>query len=218
MPAPLHPSLYHIIHVDRLSSVIADGHMWCDEVMAARQDAGTTIGISEIKARRLASGLASRPGLRVGQCVPFYFCPRSVMLFLLHRGNHPSLTYRGGQAPILHFETGLHRLVDWAAGNGRRWAFTLSNAGAVYFEDRSDLGQLGEINWDAVNATKWSGQGIDPMIEEGKQAEFLVERSLPWELISRIGVRASNVKPQVEHILRDAVHRPVVEIVPGWYY
>src|SRR5688572_21238971 len=113
MPAPSNPSVYHIIHVDRLPSVIADGHLWSDAVMATRPDAGTTIGMSDIKARRMRSELASHPGLRVGQCVPFYFCPRSVMLFLLARGNHPDLTYQGGQDPILHLEADLRATVDW---------------------------------------------------------------------------------------------------------
>ena len=96
VPSPREPKLYHIIHVDRLASVIADGHLWCDEAMVARPPVGTTIGMSDIKARRLASELSSHRGLRVGQCVPFYFCPRSVMLYLLHQGNHRNLSYRGG--------------------------------------------------------------------------------------------------------------------------
>jgi hypothetical protein len=140
------------------------------------------------------------------------------MLFLLARSNHHNLTYHGGQDPILHLEADLKATVDWAAANGRRWAFTLSNAGAVYFEDRRDLAQLGEIDWGAVNATTWSGRGVDPSVKEGKQAEFLVERSVPWELISRIGVRTPAGLVQVQQILQDAVHQPTVQVVPSWYY
>lgn len=218
MPVPSDPRVYHIIHVDRLPSVIADGHLWSDESMADRPPAGTTIGMTDIKARRLATSLTSRPGLRVGQCVPFYFCPRSVMLYLIHRANHPNLTYRGGQEPILHLEASLRSAVTWADANRRRWAFTLSNAGARYFEDRCDVSHLEEINWAAVDATLWAGPGVDPFIKDGKQAEFLVERSLPWGLVSRIGVRSSSVRLLVEQALRDAAHRPVVEVLPGWYY
>jgi hypothetical protein len=186
--------------------------------MAGRPAAGTTIGMSDIKARRLANALASRPGLRVGQCVPFYFCPRSVMLYLIHKGNHPNLTYQGGQGPILHLEADLHSAVDWADSSGRRWAFTLTNAGALFFEDRSSLDQLGEIDWSAVHATTWSGLGVDPFVKDGKQAEFLVEQSFPWSLVSRIGVCSGAVRLQVEQTLRDSVHCPPVEVVPAWYY
>ncbi len=153
MTVPAHPKIYHIIHLDRLASVVSDAQLWCDEVMVSRDPSGTTIGMSDIKARRLKKELTSRPGLRVGQCVPFYFCPRSVMLFLIHRANHPNLTYLKGQELILHFESDLHATVEWAVENDRRWVFTLSNAGAAYFEDRCDIGQLDEINWTAVQAS-----------------------------------------------------------------
>ena len=52
------------------------------------------------------------------------------------RANHPSLAYTGGQEPIVHLEADLHQTVAWAEQNRLRWAFTLSNAGSYYFEDR----------------------------------------------------------------------------------
>ena len=61
-----------------------------------------------IKQRRLTTPLTSHPTLTVGQCVPFYFCPRSIMLYLIYQGNHPELTYREGQGPIIHLECDLH--------------------------------------------------------------------------------------------------------------
>jgi len=119
---------------------------------------------------------------------------------------------------IIHLESDLHAAVDWAEQNGLRWTFTLSNAGAFYFEDRRSLEQLSEVNWDAVQTNKWSGPGISGLIKEGKQAEFLVERSFPWHLIERIGVYAREVAQQVANVIRVAPHRPVVEIRQDWYY
>ena len=71
------------------------------------------------------------------------------MLYLIHRANHEELTYRGGQTPIVHLEADLLKTVAWANQNNRKWAFTLSNAGASYFESRCDFDQLGEVNWAA---------------------------------------------------------------------
>lgn len=124
------------------------------------------IGMSNVKQRRLSElQLASHPGLFVGQCVPFYFCPRSVMLFLIHRQN-AELAYRGGQAPIVHLEADLHTTVAWAQQHQRRWAFTASNAGSRYFDDWSDLALLHSLDWNTVQARNWIG------CKEGKQAEF----------------------------------------------
>jgi ssDNA thymidine ADP-ribosyltransferase, DarT len=219
MPVPARPKIYHIVHVDRLPSIIADGSLWSDAVMVTRQGTGTTIGMNDIKLRRLNRlSLTSHPDLKVGDCVPFYFCPRSVMLYLLWQGNHPNLTYRGGQGPIVHLEADLRGSVFWAQQNNRRWAFTLSNAGAYYFEDRCNLDQLHEINWDAVRATRWSGRGIAESVKEGKQAEFLIHQSFPWDLVERVGVYSRAVVQQVADAMQGADHRPMVEIKRDWYY
>jgi len=204
--------LYHILHVDRLSSVIRDGALLSDTLMTAHPPAGTTIGMTEIKARRLTIKLTSRPGLHVGECVPCYFCPRSIMLFLFYKNNHPDLTYHGGQEPLIHLELDLHKVVAWAEANRKRWAFTLTNAGAYYFEDRADLTHLDEIDWEAVQATGWVHK------KESKQAEFLLEERLPWTLIDRIGVYSMPYKRQVLSILEEGEHKPPVEIIPAWYY
>ena len=212
MQPPAEPRIYHIVHVDRLASIIADGALLSDANVQSTPRSGTTIGMSEIKRRRLTNPVRCRPGLSVGECVPFYFCPRSVMLYVIHMANHPELEYRGGQGSIVHLEAGLHEAVAWAEQQERQWAFTLSNAGSSYFEDRCDLEKLDEIDWDAVNAKSWSH------CKEEKQAEFLIERSLPWRLLGRIGVRSTSIREQALDAMRASAHQPAVEIKPEWYY
>ena len=212
MSPPATPKIYHIVHVDRLESIVADGCLWSDAEVLHRGLAGTKIGMSEIKDRRLRLPLASHPGLRVGHCVPFYFCPRSVMLYVIHRANHPSLSYLGGQEPIVHLEADLRESVTWADANTRRWAFTTSNAGSSYFLDYRDLHRLDKVDWDAVKATSWQTG------KEGKQAEFLVETSFPWSLISRVGVKSRPVYNQVFRAIRATSHRPDLAMQPRWYY
>lgn len=213
MTVPAKPKLYHIVHVDRLDSIVAEKQILCDREIQEHPHPGTPIGMSGIKRRRLHElRLTSHTDLFVGDCVPFYFCPRSVMLYLLYRGNHPELAYRGGQEPIIHVEADLHLVVAWADANDRRWAFTLSNAGARFFEDRCDLDRLGEIDWAAVEAMEWSG------CIDGKQAEFLLERSFPWSLVERIGVHSQGIYQRVVNAFPKKGHRPRAEIRPDWYY
>lgn len=130
MAVPAQPKIFHICHVDRLASIVAAGGLLSDAAVVQAAVPGTVIGMNHIKQRRLQElRLNSHPGLYVGQCVPFYFCPRSVMLFLIHRQN-ADLAYKGGQGPIIHLEADLHATVAWANAQPRRWAFTLSNAGS----------------------------------------------------------------------------------------
>ena len=212
MVPPAQPKIYHIVHVDRLNSIVADDRLWSDASLQRRARPGTVIGMSEIKERRLTNPVKSRPGLKVGDCVPFYFCPRSVMLYVIHKANHPQLDYRGGQGPIVHLEADLHETVEWAEQEERRWAFTLSNAGSGYFKDRCDLAQLDEIDWDAVRATNWRA------CKEEKQAEFLVEKSFPWTLIRRVGVCNAEIRIKAAKALHTADHQPSVTKQRGWYY
>jgi len=154
------------------------------------------------------------PGDHVGDFVPFYFCPRSIMLFVIHCANHSELAYRGGQGPIVHLEADLHEVVAWADATGRKWAFTLSNAGAYYTQFRSRVDQLDEVNWPAVTSTDFRAAEV----KEGKQAEFLLHLQFPWHLVRRIGVSAPSVAQQVANALRGIAHRPVVEIRRDWYF
>ena len=209
---PVQPKIFHIVHVDRRPSIIGDGHLWCDAKMLERPDTGTAIGMPTIKQRRSAKGLASHHGLHVGDCVPFYFCPRSVMLYVIYRANHAELSYRGGQTLIVHLEADLRETVAWADQSGRRWVFTLSNAGSGYFEERCELASLNEIDWQAIEARDWQQH------KEGKQAEFLVEQSLSWNLVRRVGVHSRSAHLRAVNAMGGADHRPPVEILRHWYY
>ena len=112
----------------------------------------------------------------------------------------------------MHLEADLHEVVDWADQNERLWAFTLSNAGSKYFEDRCDLDQLDEIDWNAVNARNWPG------CKEEKQAEFLVEQAFPWTLVRRIGVSRLRTRNLAAEAIRAAEHQPAIAVTPNWYY
>lgn len=211
---PAEPKIYHIIHADRLASVLQANCLWSDAEMAKNPDTGTVIGMNRIKQRRLRElKLASHPELFVGDCVPFYFCPRSVMLYLIWRANDSDLAYTGGEDPIVHLEADLHEVVKWADEHDQRWAFTLSNAGGRGFEDRASLQALDEVNWPAVAATQWAGS-----LQHGKQAEFLIQGHFPWSLVRRIGVRSQATGNTVTEILSGHAHRPPVQIIKGWYY
>ena len=170
--------------------------------------------MGDLKKRRLTLPVKCYPGDLVGGYVPFYFCPRSIMLYLIYRANHPNLAYRGGQGPILHLELDLHEVIAWADALPRRWAFTLANGSAYYTEFRNHVDRLGEIDWPSVEATNFS----DSNVKEGKQAEFLVQDFVPWHLVRRVGALSDVVQRQAMRAMASAAHRPPVQVHRGWYY
>jgi hypothetical protein len=215
MTEPPKPTrIYHITHVKNLASILNDDGLLSDAEMIARGGPQLAIGMGEIKQNRMRFPVKCHDGDTVGEYVPFYFCPRSFMLYLLYKANHPGLTYRGGQGPIVHLQIDLVSAVDWAARSGARWAFSLANAGAAYAPFRKDLAQLVEVDWGAVEATDFR----DAKIKEGKQAEFLVRQFVPWNLVKRIGVSSAHVQSEVLATLNGAAHQPPVDVLPDWYF
>ncbi len=214
MPPPPNPPVYHITHVGNLPGIVSQGGLLSHAAMVARGGPPAGIGMENLKARRLELTVPCHPGDRVGEYVPFYFCPRSVMLYVISMANHARLSYRGGQGPILHLEVDLHAAVKWACANSNRWAFSLSNASASYSEFRTGLQHLGEIDWTAVHATDFR----NPDVKHAKQAEFLVYGKLPWNLVSRIGAASEPVAAQARAAMQGAAHQPPVVVMPAWYF
>jgi hypothetical protein len=212
---PAHPKIYHITHVKNLTEIVTEGCLVSDAAMMQRGGPKQTIGMSGIKRRRVeALEVSCHPGTKVGDYVPFYFCPRSVMLYVLHCANHPDLTYRGGQEPVVHLEADLYTVVRRLRAEGLRWAFSLSNAGAYYTEFRAQLDELNELDWSAIAAADFRAAEV----KERKQAEFLVHKHFSFDLIERIGVRSAAVGRQVADALVGATHRPPIEVRSEWYF
>lgn len=211
MPAPANPKIFHIVHVDKLASIIADGCLWPDSVMAQRQ-LGTTIGNAEIKADRLQLPVDCHPGTAVGQYVPFYFCPRSVMLYVISRQNHPNVAYRDGQGPILHLRADLRRVVDWANSHQQRWAFTPINAANRAADFFNQLNDLDKLNWEAIKATSWAS------CRDYKMAEFLLHGAFPFDLIEGIGAHSEPIAARVVNALGKTQYKTPVKVIKEWYY
>ena len=214
MSLPQGQSLYHITPIDALAGIVQSGCLYSNAIMDKLNMGGTNIGMSSLKSRRKSLPVECHASTFVGDYVPFYFCPRSVMLYLIFRGNHPELDYKGGQEPILHLEYDLEQVIDWAVNRPRLWAFSLSNASASYTQFRCNVADMDKINWNAVAAHDWRA----PEIKEGKQAEFLVHGCVPWYLVKRIGVKSEAVARGVMATIGQAGHRPTVQIIRNWYY
>jgi hypothetical protein len=205
-PSPQDPEVFHITHVDNLPSIVAGG-LVCDARVAAGAVTPTTIGSSSIKQRRLHWKLALPDRPTVGSFVPFYFCPRSVMLYSIHRG-HPN--WAGGDGLVVHLVSRVSRLVTL----GQRCVFTDGNAATSYHTASEDLRDLPTmVDWSVMPLTQWS----DAAKKGPRQAEFLVDAHVPWSAIEQIVVRDQNASLAVQSALRGAP-APGIDVRRTWYY
>jgi hypothetical protein len=203
--APANPPIFHITHVSNLDGIIGAGCLWSDAQRIRQQLAVTNIGYSHIKQRRLQRAVPVAASGVLGDYVPFNFCGRSVMLYVIYRGH---VDYQGGQREIVHLVSSL----TTAVAIGRPWAFTDRHADLGYAQYYDDLAQLDQVDWSAMSRTYWTD------VKEERQAEFLVYSWFPWTAIERIGVIDRAMAARVAQLLAAASHRPVVEVRPEWYY
>ncbi len=211
---PANPKIHHITHASNLPRIVRAGRLWSDAKRVEFSLDCEIVGMSSIKQRRQRLPVTCHPGTTVGEYVPFYFCPRSIMLYILYMGNYPELSYHGGQRPIVHLQADLHTVVKWADTNDVRWALSDRNAGAYFASFYTGLEHLDRVDWDAVHADDFRAMEV----KEGKQAELLVYESFPWNLVEKVGVMDQRIAEEVRASLTEATHEPLVSVEQSWYY
>ena len=109
--------IYHITDVENLPTILIEGGLHSDAIMAQRNS--TVIGYAHIKQRRLTEIRVPCCNNRfVGEFVPFYFCPRSPMLYAINQGNtgRPA----GCQDTIVHLVSNVGTAVGLGRGMGNQ--------------------------------------------------------------------------------------------------
>ncbi len=197
--------IYHITDVANLPAIIVENGLCSDAVMVKRS--AEIIGYDHIKKRRLKEiPVPCCEWRRVGEFVPFYFCPRSPMLFTINKGN----TGR----PVGCQRTIVHLVSTMAVGmaTGKAWAVSSGNAGAFHTTFSAKPDALNALDWTAIRATQWQS------VQHQKAAEFLVADFFLWTAIQEIGCENSVTAGKVREFLADAAHQPGVSVKPSWYY
>lgn len=202
--------IFHITHVSNLNGIINRGGLACDRQAQALDH--TCIGYGHIKARRMVRPVQCGPGGTLGDYVPFYFAPRSPMLFTISRGNVPG--YTGGQTQIVHLVSSAEAVHK----AGLTFVFTEGHAVISISKFFTNLADLKKVDWKIMAARYWHDTDTDGDRKRRREAEFLVQNQLPWNLIQNIGVYDKNIEARVTQILETIEHKPDVTVERGWYY
>jgi hypothetical protein len=214
-------TIFHITKWQNLPSILQAGGLWCDTAVANAPNAPAGIGYADIKETRKNAPVPGCRGGVVADYVPFYFAPRSPMLYVNYRGGVAS--NKDGQRPIVHL------VADAEAVAARPLPFIFTDGHAVvrYSKWFSDLAHLDQLDWEVLRSRQWTDTETDGDRKRRRQAELLVHNFFPWDLIKGIGVIDDTVAGSVEACLEQAnpTHRPPVRVVKpstdwpeGWYY
>lgn len=212
----LNPSAYHITHEGNLAALFKTGFLYSDSQLRLMGAQHIVIGYVHTKNNRLNTVIPQCPDLTTGDCVPFYLCPRSVMLYVIWCANSPQLAIRCGQRPVVHLRFNLRKVYEWAKENRLRTFVTNANAAALQAEIFDDISALALLDWDSIDARDWRDGAVKSM----KESEFLVENRVPLELLEEIGVIDESHQKVVNDIVsgHPELRHVSVNIQKDWYY
>ena len=204
--------IYHITHVRNLASIIAEGGLFCDGERQRRALEPIGIAHQHIKDRRARRAIPVGPGGTLADYVPFYFAPRSPMLFAIHKGQ--VVGYQGGEGEVVHLCT----TAEDVAAADLSFVFSEGHAEMAISDFFTDLDDLGRVDWQVMRVKYWNDTAEDGDRKRRRQAEFLVHGSIPWDRIAAIGVMNRATADLANGALRGAAHKPEILLRPGWYY
>ncbi len=163
-------AIYHITHLRNLPNIINDGGLWCDQVVMQRKLAYVSIAHQHIKDRRARKAVPGAPGGKLADYVPFYFAPRSPMLYAINMGNVQD--YADGQRPIVHLVSS----AEAVQVAGLPFTFTDGHAEMDISRFFTDLHDLDKVDWEMMQAKYWNDTLQDGDRKRRRQAEFLVHQ------------------------------------------
>ena len=224
MPRPIPTRIFHITPIANLAKIFTAREIHSKNVLLAKGEAHESIAHASIQSRRATKRVTIAPGGVIHDYVPFYFAPRSPMLYSIQNGKVDGCSWR--QQDIVHIESTVERVV---ACEGKFVVYPL-NAALDYSADCFN-------NIEGVNQVDWSIFLEEPLLDgyskyfhsrpnptnhfmrmEKRQAELLVYGSVPLSAITRIGVMSDVKRIEVAHILSQHGVELSAEVKSNWYF
>jgi hypothetical protein len=189
MAMPANIWLYRITHLANLEHDLLHGlHI------SKSPDANPhyiQIGDSALITYRKEITAPDPPGGTLSDYIPFYFGPRSPMLYQIASGWEDIRKYP--QEDIIYYISSL----DQIKLAGLEYFFTdghaRSRTSTVYTSD-SDLDKL---DWAVIRSSNWKSDESDLRRKEKKQSEFLIKGHLPVKCIQYIGVYNKSAEQKI---------------------
>lgn len=202
--------IWRILHRENLPWVLQNG-VHCGNSLV-RSPQWVSIGNAELIDKRAVRPVPVLPGGVLGDYVPFYFTPFSVMLRNIHTGWNG--IKQVSNADILILVSSLHRVSEL----GLSFLFTDSHAysGLASFYD--DLAQLERIDWALLQRRDFKRDPEDPGKLERYQAEALVHQQVPLAALLGIVCYTDAVRAQIEGKIEGLGIALPVHTRPNWYF
>ncbi|WP_221933733.1 type II toxin-antitoxin system toxin DNA ADP-ribosyl transferase DarT [Aeromicrobium piscarium] len=203
----------HFTRVEHLASILREG--LCSDTIAQDGLTQVEIGNRSIEDQRRHRVVNVGHGGVVADYVPFYFAPRSPMLYAIHRGNVP--TYSEGCDRLIYLATSVESLTS----QGLPVVLSDRNAAAAvaeFLEYDGDPLPEDFIDWPLMRATYWNSSPEQPDRRERRMAECLVHGRVPAHALEFIVTKSEAVCAEAREILHSAGVDLPVHVRTSWYF
>lgn len=202
--------IWRILHRNNLPWVLQNG-VHCGNSPARTPD-WVSIGNAELIDKRAVRQVPVPPGGTLGDYVPFYFTPFSVMLRNIHTGWNG--VKQVPNADIVILVSSLRRVSELALP----FLFTDCHAYSGLARFYSDLAQLDRIDWHLLQRRDFKRDPDDPGKLERYQAEALIHRHIPLTALLGIVCHTDAVRADIERKMQGLGVTLPVHTKPNWYF
>jgi hypothetical protein len=170
------------------------------------------IGHKNLIDKRGSRNVPVEPGGVLNDYVPFYFAPRSPMLYSIHTGFVQG--FNGAQRDIIYLVSSVQKVkehkIPYVFTDGHAYEL-ISN----FYREESDLKR---IDWEIMGAKYWNNTPDDNDRKRKRMAEFLVYQFVPITCILAIVVFDDKMEKTVNKIQHKFNTNIKTSIKSNWYY
>lgn len=201
--------LFRIVHLRNVPWILSHG-LYCRNSDCS--DPGfVSIGNADLIENRKPRPVPVAPGGNLGDYVPFYFTPYSIMLLNIVTGYNVPKQRR---QDIVILVSSLNRLRELKIP----YVFTDGHAYPISARYFNDIKDLGEIDWPLLQARDFRTDPEDPGKKERYQAEGLAYQHVPVDALLGAVCYTDDVRDQLQ-ITCDEMGRELrIEVRPRWYF
>ncbi|MEZ4888393.1 MAG: DUF4433 domain-containing protein [Chitinophagales bacterium] len=206
--SPQQGAIFRITHIDNLPFILEQG-LHCRYCQP--QDPNfAPIGSGDIISKRDKFRIPIAPNGVLSDYVPFYFAPRSPMLYNVYsKSDSPPL-----QREIVYLVSKAQIIAD----SSLQYVFTDGHAIMNFTQYYNDVKDLERIDWDTMRLKYWNDTPEDNDRKRKRMAEFLVYNHLPIECVKMIVVLDENMKNHVDNLVQKAKRNIIAQVRKKWFF
>ncbi|HRN27490.1 MAG: DUF4433 domain-containing protein [Ignavibacteriaceae bacterium] len=152
------------------------------------------------------------PNGTLNDYVPFYFAPRSPMLYSISQGNVTG--FNGDQSDIAYIVSNIGAIQEAE----RPYIFTNAHAYIALSRQYNNIRNLDRIDWNLMNARYWNRTIDDPDRMSRRMAEFLIYQFVPTTCILEVVIFNEQKLNYVNQLFTELNLNIPARICRDWYF